>query len=137
MAHWLVKSEPETWSWDDHVKAGVEPWDGVRNHQAANNMKAMTVGDEAFFYHSGGERCVVGVVKVVRTYYPDSTDESGRFGRVDFKAVRPLKTPVSLAQIKGDPKLQHLALVRQSRLSVSPVDDAAWKLICKMGGITP
>lgn len=137
MAHWLVKSEPETWSWDDHVKAGTEPWDGVRNHQAANNMKAMRVRDKALFYHSGDERRVVGIVEVVRTYYPDTTDSSGRFGRVDFKAVRPFKTLVSLADIKAEPRLRHLALVRQSRLSVSPVDDDAWALICKMGATAP
>ena len=109
----------------------------LTDRDVANNMKAMAVNDEAFFYHSGDERRVVGIVKVVRTYYPDSTDESGRFGRVDFKAVRPLKTPVSLAQVKDQPKLQHLALVRQSRLSVMPIDDSAWTLICKMGGIAP
>lgn len=135
MAHWLVKSEPNCWSWDDHVKKGVEPWDGVRNHQAANNMKAMKAGDTAFFYHSVNEKKVVGILEVVREYYPDPTDESGRFGMVDFKAVRAVPTPVSLADIKTDPRLAHLALLKQSRLSVCPIDDDAWTIICAMGGV--
>jgi len=137
MAHWLVKSEPGAWSWDDHVRKGVEPWNGVRNHQAASNMKAMTVGDAAFFYHSVDEKRIVGIVEVVKTYYPDPTDPSGRFGMVDFKAVRPLARPVTLAEIKAEPRLSHLALIRQSRLSVVPIDDAAWTLLCQMGGVKP
>jgi predicted RNA-binding protein with PUA-like domain len=137
MAYWLVKSEPGAWSWDDHVRVGVEPWDGVRNYQAANNMKAMQVGDRAFFYHSVNEKRIVGVVEVVRTYYPDPSDKSGRFGMVDFKAVKPLVSPVSLETIKGDERLQHLALIRQSRLSVMPIDEPAWRLLCDMGGIEP
>jgi len=137
MAHWLVKSEPGAWSWEDHVRKGVEPWNGVRNHQAANNMKAMKVGDSAFFYHSVNEKRIVGIVEVTRTYYPDPTDPSGRFGMVDFKAVRPLVRPVTLEEIKADPRLGHLALIRQSRLSVMPIDDDAWALICAMGGIAP
>ena len=136
MAYWLVKSEPETWSWDQHVAVGVEPWDGVRNHQASNNMKAMRLGDQAFFYHSGSERRVVGVVEVVREYYPDHTDPSGRFGMVDFKALRPLPNPVTLAAIKSEPRLADIALVRHSRLSVMPIDDAAWQLILHMGGMS-
>ena len=135
MAYWLVKSEPNTWSWDDQVTKGVEHWDGVRNHQASNNMKAMQLGDRAFFYHSVNEKRIVGIVEVVTTYYPDHTDASGRFGMVDFKTVGPLKTPVTLAQIKADDRLNHLALVKQSRLSVLPVDDAAWALICALGGV--
>lgn len=137
MAHWLVKSEPGAWSWDDHVRVGVEPWNGVRNHQAANNMKAMTVGDTAFFYHSVNEKRIVGVLEVVRTYYPDPTDPSGRFGMVDFRAVRPLARPVTLEAIKVDGRLGHLALIRQSRLSVMPIDDAAWAILCEMGGVAP
>lgn len=137
MAHWLVKSEPETWSWSDHALKGVEPWNGVRNHQAANNLKAMKSGERAFFYHSGDAREIVGIVEVVRTYYPDPTDETGRFGMVDFRALAPLKSPVTLAAIKAEPRLSRLALVRQSRLSVMPVDDAAWARICAMGGIAP
>ena len=137
MAYWLVKSEPNCWSWADHVKAGTAEWDGVRNHQAANNMKAMEVGDRAFFYHSVNEKKIVGVVEVARPYYPDPTDASGRFGMVDFKALYPFDTPVSLADIKAEPRLEHLALLRQSRLSVCPIDDDAWALICSMGGVEP
>jgi predicted RNA-binding protein with PUA-like domain len=135
MAKWLVKSEPGAWSWDDHVKAGVAEWDGVRNHQACNNMKAMKVGEQAFFYQSVTEKQIVGILEVARTYYPDPTDASGRFGMVDFKALRPLETPVSLADIKGDGRLDHLALIRQSRLSVVPIDAKAWRVICALGGI--
>ncbi len=137
MNTWLVKSEPSAWSWDDHVKKGVEPWSGVRNYQACNNMKAMRKGDRAFFYHSVDEKRIVGVLEVVGEYRPDPTDESKRFGLVDFKALKPLKTPVTLAQIKNDPRLEHLALVRQSRLSVTPIDAKAWKILCAMGGIDP
>jgi predicted RNA-binding protein with PUA-like domain len=137
MAHWLVKSEPETWSWDDHARKGVEPWNGVRNFQAAANLKAMKKGERAFFYHSGEGREIVGVVEVARTYYPDPTDKTGRFGMVDFRACEPLKNPVTLAAIKADSRLSHLALVRQSRLSVMPIDDKSWKRICEMGGIAP
>jgi predicted RNA-binding protein with PUA-like domain len=137
MAYWLLKSEPGTWSWEDQVKAGSTFWDGVRNAQASNNLKAMRKGDRAFFYHSGEERRIVGIVEVVKEYYPDPNDESGRFGMVDVKAVAPLKMPVTLEQIKADPALGHLALVRQSRLSVVPVDEAAWKHICTMGGVKP
>ena len=137
MAYWLLKSEPGTWSWEDQVKAGSTFWDGVRNAQASNNLKAMRKGDRAFFYHSGEERRIVGIVEVVKEFYPDPNDESGRFGMVDVKAVAPLKMPVTLEQIKADPALGHLALVRQSRLSVVPVDEAAWKHICTMGGVKP
>ena len=129
MNYWLIKSEPNTWSWEDHKKVGVEPWDGVRNYQAANNMKAMKVGDLAFFYHSVKERKIVGVVKVVKEYYPDHTDESGRFGMVDFEAIEDVKHEVTLQEIKDDPRLSHLPLVKQSRLSVSPIDADAWKII--------
>jgi len=132
MAYWLVKSEPGTWSWDDQVRKGVEHWDGVRNYQASNNMKAMTIGDRAFFYHSVNEKQIVGVVEVVKEYYPDHTDESGRFGMVDVKALFPVKRPVTLAEIKAEPRLANLALVRQSRLSVVPVSDEEWKIICAM-----
>ena len=137
MAYWLVKSEPGTWSWDDQVKAGRTHWNGVRNYQASNNLKAMRLGDRAFFYHSVKEKRVVGVVEVVREYYPDDSDESGRFGMVDFQMVRPLLSPVTLDVVKADPRLNHLSLVKQSRLSVMPVDDDAWALICALGGIEP
>jgi len=132
MAYWLVKSEPGAWSWEDHVKVGVEPWDGVRNHQAANNMRAMKIGDRSFFYHSVNEKRIVGVVEVVKEAYPDPTDESGRFIMVDFKALFPVKRPVTLAEIKAEPKLEDLLLVRHTRLSVVPVSDAHWKILCAM-----
>ena len=135
MAYWLVKSEPDTWSWDQQVKKGVEGWNGVRNFQAAANLKAMRKGEQAFFYHSGETKEIVGIVEIVREAYPDKTDETGKFVMVDVKAVKPMPKPVSLAAIKAEPKLADMKLVRQSRLSVSPVDDAAWKLICQMGGL--
>jgi len=135
MAYWLMKSEPSAWSWNDHVKAGTAEWDGVRNFQASANMKEMTIGDRCFFYHSVNAKEIVGIVEVVKEYYPDHTDKSGRFGMVDVKAIEPLKTPVTLAQIKADERLSHLALVRQSRLSVMPIDVKAWKLICKLGDV--
>lgn len=137
MAYWPVKSEPGGWSWDDHVKADVAEWDGVRNHQAANNLKAMKKGDKAFFYHSVKEKQIVGTLKVAREFYPDDTDPTGRFVMVDFKALKPLKVPVTLADIKGDERLEEMALLRQSRLSVSPVRDEEWRIICERGGIKP
>ena len=106
MAYWLVKSEPSAWSWDDHLKAGVAEWDGVRNHQANNNMKAMKCGDKAFFYHSVSEKKIVGILEVVKEHYPDNTDQSGKFGMVDFKALFPVKTPVSLSDIRRKKDLQ-------------------------------
>ena len=133
MAYWLFKSEPGAWSWDDQVKDGVAEWDGVRNYQADNNMKAMKVGDLGFFYHSVNEKQIVGIVEVVKEAYPDPSDPSGRFVMVDVKALRPFKQPVTLAQIKAEPRLSQLALVRQSRLSVLPVGKEEWKLICSMG----
>lgn len=135
MQYWLVKSEPFKWSWEQHVKKGVQGWDGVRNYQASNNMKAMKIGDQAFFYHSNEGKEIVGIVEVVKLYYPDPTDESGKFGMVDFKAIKPLKSPVTLATIKETPELKDMALLKQSRLSVSPVSAAEWKYILKMGGL--
>lgn len=132
MNYWLVKSEPFKWSWDMHVKKGVQGWDGVRNYQASNNMKAMKIGDRAFFYHSNEGKEIVGIVEVVGEYHPDPTDESGKFGMVDFKAVEPVKKPVTLAQIKDTPALKDMALLKQSRLSVSPVTKKEWDLILKM-----
>lgn len=136
MAYWLLKTEPETWSWQAQKNKGEcgEPWSGVRNHQAANNMKAMKMGDRAFFYHSGDERRVVGIVEVIGTYRPDPTDESGRFGMVDVKAVADMPEPVTLAAIKANPKLTDMTLVKFSRLSVQPVTPQEWKTVCKMGG---
>lgn len=135
MNYWLMKSEPSAWGWDDQVKKGVESWNGVRNYQAANNMKAMRLGDRCFFYHSVDEKSIVGIVTVAREYYPDPTDESGRFGMVDVQTLMPVKNPVTLAQIKDEPRLAHLPLIKQSRLSVMPIDKESWKLLCAMAGV--
>jgi len=134
MAHWLVKSEPSVYSWDNMVADKRTHWNGVRNFQAAANLKAMKVGDTCFFYHSNEEKAVVGVVEIAKTYYPDPSDETGKFGMVDVKAHKKLKKPVTLATIKADPELAELALVRQSRLSVMPIDAKAWAKIVKLGG---
>jgi predicted RNA-binding protein with PUA-like domain len=133
----LFKTEPETWSWDDQKKRGAkgEPWSGVRNYQAANNMKAMKRGDRGFFYHSGEERRIVGIVEVIAEYKPDPTDESGRFGLVDVKAVKDFPNPVKLAEIRTNPQLSEMVLVKNSRLSVQPVTDREWQIICRAGGI--
>lgn len=137
MAYWLIKTEPGTWSWDDQVRDKTTFWDGVRNYQAANNLKAMKTGDRCLFYHSGDERRVVGTVSVVKEYYPDPSDRSGRFGMVDVKLGQAFKRPVTLKEIKQDGRLGDRALVRQPRLSVMPVPEKAWAIICKMGGIAP
>ena len=139
MAYWLFKSEPGAWSWDEQVKEGDKGagWDGVRNHQASNNMKAMKIGDLGFFYHSVNEKRIVGIVEVCAEYHPDDTDASGRFGMVDVKAVRPFTRPVTLAEIKAEERLSEFGLVRQSRLSVVPVSEEQWKLICQMGETKP
>ena len=136
MNYWLFKSEPGAWSWQDQLDAGTAEWDGVRNYQAANNMKAMKVGDRGFFYHSVGERAIVGTVEVVKEYYPDPTDASGRFGMVDVRAVESAARPVTLAEIKADPDFAELPLVRQSRLSVSPVSAPLWAKLCAMAGVS-
>jgi predicted RNA-binding protein with PUA-like domain len=135
MNTWLIKSEPGAWSWQDQLDAGEKGtfWDGVRNYQASNNMKAMKIGDQCFFYHSVKEKSIVGIVEVIKEYYPDHTDPKGRFGMVDVKAIQTLPMPVTLAEIKAEPELENLALVRQSRLSVVPIDAASWKHICIMG----
>lgn len=137
MKYWLIKSELGTWSWQDQVDAGEKGthWDGVRNYQASNNMKEMKIGDLCFFYHSVSEKQIVGIVEVIKEYYPDPSDAKGRFGMVDVRAVKPLPKPVTLADIKADPRLENFALVRQSRLSVVPVDEATWRLISRMGGL--
>lgn len=133
MAFWLVKSEPATWSWQQQKNQKVTHWDGVRNFQAASHLKRMRCGDLAFFYHSNTERQIMGIVEVVREAYPDPTDETGRFVMVDVAYVSSLAKPVTLANIKAHPALQGLALVRQSRLSVMPIDPHAWDIICQMG----
>jgi predicted RNA-binding protein with PUA-like domain len=137
MAYWLFKSEPGTWSWDDQVKAGAEgdTWDGVRNHQANNNMKEMKRGDLGFFYHSVNEKQVVGIVEIVGEHEPDPSDASGRFGMVRLRAVEPMPKPVTLADMKTTPDLAEMWLIRQSRLSVTPISEAEWKIICRMGGL--
>jgi predicted RNA-binding protein with PUA-like domain len=131
--YWLVKSEPEAFSWDQQVANGVEPWTGVRNHTAKLNLKAMQRGDRAFFYHSNTGKEIVGVVEVVREAYPDPTAEKGDWVGVDMKAVAPMPEPVTLTAIKADPLLADMALLRQSRLSVSPVSAEHWRHICEMG----
>ena len=134
MATWLVKSEPDAFSWRQQVEHEVEPWTGVRNHQARRNLEAMRVGDLAFFYHSGAGREVVGVVEVVREAYPDPTAADGGWVCVDVRAAGPLSRPVTLAEIREAPDLRDMALVRQPRLSVAPVDPAHWARVCALGG---
>jgi hypothetical protein len=137
MAYWLFKTEAETWSWDQQKKKGAkgEPWSGVRNHTAKLNMKAMKKGDLGFFYHSGDQKAVVGIVEVIGEYRPDPTDEKGQFGLVVVKAVKDMPTPVTLADAKANPRLAEMSLVNSFRLSVQPVRADEWKEICKMGGL--
>jgi predicted RNA-binding protein with PUA-like domain len=132
MAYWLLKSEPAKYSWEQMVKDGRTHWDGVRNFQAANNLRAMKEGDRAFFYHSNEGKEVVGIVEIARPFYPDPGDASGKFGMVDVKPVKPVKKSVSLAAMKGVPELQNFSLLRQSRLSVCPVSEAEWRTVCRM-----
>ena len=130
--YWLLKSEPDAWSWDNQIKEGTSMWDGVRNYQARNNLKEMKKNDLCFFYHSVTEKSIVGIVKVVKEYYPDPTDKTDRFVVVDVKATKKLKKPVSLDQIKENNKLKDIALVKQSRLSVMPLKKTEWDIIIKM-----
>ena len=132
MNYWLLKSEPSTWSWDDQSKVKKEMWDGVRNYQARNNLMKMKKGDLCFFYHSVNEKKIVGIVEVVKEHYPDPTDKTNKFVVVDIKTKKKLKNSVSLKQIKSQKKLSHLALIKQSRLSVMPIDEKSWYLINKM-----
>jgi predicted RNA-binding protein with PUA-like domain len=136
MPYWLLKTEPETFSWDDQVKRGAkgEPWTGVRNFMARRNLMHMKKSERAFFYHTGDEKQVVGIVEVIREHYPDPTDETGKFVVVDVKAIEKLPQPVTLASVRAEPRLKEMVLVRQARLSVQPVTDAEWKLVCRMGG---
>ena len=138
MNFWLFKSEPNTWSWEDQVKKGAtgEHWDGVRNYQASNNMKKMKIGDLGFFYHSVKERRIIGIVKVIKEYYPDHTDKKKIFGMVDLVAIKKLNEVVTLDQIKNIKDLSNMPLVKQSRLSVSPVTKIEWELILKLGRTT-
>ena len=136
MRYWLLKSEPSAWSWDNQVKEGASMWDGVRNYQARNNLKEMKKNDLCFFYHSVTERSIVGIVKVIKEYYPDPTDKTERFVVVDVKATKKLKNPVSLDQIKENKKLKNIALVKQSRLSVMPINKIEWEEIIKLSSMS-
>lgn len=137
MAYWLFKTEAETFSWDQQKKKGAkgEPWSGVRNWTAAGNMKVMKKGDLGFFYHTGDEKAVVGIVEVIGEYRPDPTDEAGKFGLVVVKAVKDMPKPVTLAEVKANKKLAEMSLVKSFRLSVQPVRDNEWKEVCRMGGL--
>ncbi|MEO0372693.1 MAG: EVE domain-containing protein [Pseudomonadota bacterium] len=139
MQYWLFKSEPNTWSWDNQTAKGDvgEEWDGVRNYQARNFMRQMEIGDRGFFYHSMKEKSVVGIVEVIATSHPDSTTDDPRWDCVDIKAVRPVAQPVTLEDIKSDPRLADMVLVKNSRLSVQPVTAEEWAIICAMAGVDP
>lgn len=139
MRHWLFKSEPSTWSWDDQAAKGDlgEEWDGVRNYQARNFMRDMRVGDRGFFYHSQSEKAVVGIVEVIAEAHPDSKADDPRWECVDIKAIEPVKSPVTLEAIKSDPRLSDMLLVKSPRLSVQPVTDDEWRIICDMAGVAP
>jgi len=136
MAYWLVKSEPSSYSWDQLVADGRTHWNGVRNAQALNNLRAMKPGDRAFFYHSNEGKEIVGVAEVVKGFYPDPSDQSGKLGMVDVKPVMPVAAKVGLPAMRAKPELSGLSLLRQSRLSVCPVSDSEWKVICGMAGIS-
>jgi predicted RNA-binding protein with PUA-like domain len=135
--YWLLKSEPDVWSIDQQEKAGKKgaPWDGVRNYQAAKNLKSMKKGDECFFYHSNIGKEIVGIVQVIKEYYQDKTDQSGRFVAVTVKFIKKVKKPISLEEIKKNKELSHLSLIKQSRLSVMPIDSKSWKILSNMGKI--
>jgi len=137
LARWLVKSEPDAFSWDQQVANGVEPWTGVRNHLAKKNLMAMKLGDLAFFYHSNIGKEIVGTMEIVRTWHPDPTDPTGKWGMVDVAPLSAATRPIPLAEIKADPALAGLVFLRQSRLSVSPVDADAWRHLCAQAGIAP
>tara|TARA_E500000178_G_scaffold161097_1_gene160797 strand:+ start:20 stop:433 length:414 start_codon:yes stop_codon:yes gene_type:complete len=130
--YWLLKSEPSTWSWEDQVKAGVEMWDGVRNYQARNNLMSMKKKDLCFFYHSVSEKSIIGIVEVVKEHYPDPTDKTGKFVVTDLRTKKKLKKAVSLEEIKSNPKLSNMALIKQSRLSVMPLTKIEWDTIIKI-----
>ena len=137
MAYWLFKSEPSTWSWEDQLAKGDvgEEWDGVRNYQARNNMRLMKVGDQGFFYHSQKDKEIVGIVEVIAAAHPDSTTDDERWECVDIKAISSVPKPVTLDQAKANPKLEEMALVKNTRLSVQPVTDQEWRVVCKMAGL--
>ena len=137
MQYWLLKTEPEDWSWKDQVKCKKKGsvWDGVRNFQARNNLKEMIIEDLCFFYHTGKEKRIVGIVKVIKDYFPDKNDKTGNFGSIMVRSYKKFKLPVLLKDIKKHSLLEHLPLVKQSRLSVMNIDSKSWKIICKMGKI--
>lgn len=137
MAHWLFKSEPSAWSWQDQRNKGAagEEWDGVRNYQARNFMRQMVVGERGFFYHTQAEKAIVGTVEIIRAAHPDSTDGTGKWDCVDIMALQTAQHPVTLAEIKADPRLADMALVKSPRLSVQPVGDAEWAILCEMAGL--
>ncbi|KPP86560.1 MAG: hypothetical protein HLUCCO07_07250 [Rhodobacteraceae bacterium HLUCCO07] len=139
MRYWLFKSEPNTWGWDDQLARGDagEEWDGVRNYQARNFMREMKRGDRGFFYHSVNEKRIVGIVEIIAEAHPDSTTDDTRWECVDIKALSTLPRPVTLDEIKSDPRLADMVLVKNSRLSVQPVTDAEWRIICELGGVDP
>ena len=137
MQYWLLKSEPDVWSIDQQIKAGPKgaTWDGVRNYQAANNLKSMKIGDQCFFYHSNIGKEIVGIVEIIKEAYIDKTDKTGRFVAVTVKFLKKLDKAVSLENIKKMKQLSHLSLIKQSRLSVLPIDSKSWKILNKMGKI--
>jgi predicted RNA-binding protein with PUA-like domain len=136
MAYWLLKSEPSSYSWNRLVAEGHTRWDGVRNAQARNNLRAMKLGDRAFFYHSNEGKEIVGVVEVIKTFYPDFADKTGKLGMVDIKPLRPAAKSVSLSAMKTNPELSGLSLLKQSRLSVCPVTESEWSELCKMAEVS-
>ena len=139
MAYWLFKSEPDAWSWDDQKAKGAagEEWTGVRNYQARNNMRAMKLGDRGFFYHSQTDKAVVGIVEVCAEVHPDSTTDDPRWECVDIRAVADVPRPVTLEMCKADPRLSDMALVNNTRLSVQPVTESEWRIVCELGGLEP
>jgi predicted RNA-binding protein with PUA-like domain len=139
MAYWLFKSEPDAWSWEDQKAKGAagEEWTGVRNYQARNNMRAMEIGDRGFFYHSQTDKAVVGIVEVCAAIHPDSTTDDPRWDCVDIRAVADIPHPVTLEMCKADPRLSGMVLVNNTRLSVQPVTDAEWRIVCDLGGLKP
>ncbi|MBD8892029.1 EVE domain-containing protein [Roseibium litorale] len=137
MRYWLIKSEPDKWSWEQQKAKGAEgePWDGIRNYQARNNMRAMEIGDKAFFYHSNIGKEVVGIVEVCSGIHPDPKTDDPRWECVDFRAVRDMPKPVTLADVKAEPRLSEMSLVTSMRLSVQPVTEEEWRIVCEMGGL--
>ena len=135
MNYWIIKTEPNKWSWHDQKRSKITMWDGVRNYQARNNLIAMKKKDYCFFYHSVNEKKIVGIVSIIKEYYPDPTDKTKKFVAVDIKVDRSLVSPITLSQIKNEKKLSHIALVKQGRLSVMPIDKKSWGLLCQMGKV--